>query len=134
MDGKKKKSKRPIKKQEDESILRVKELTDKDLSLYCASEQGDIDKVYQLLWDKANVNSVMPHSGCTSLMAACKNGHTSLITLLIEFGANVEMVDDYSCSAMHWAANSGDLRLAVSYFKSGNSYIKRKATAVSFWS
>ena len=121
MDYQKLKSRRVAKKEE--AIMNAKQVTQKDISLYWASEKGDIDQVYQLLWDKANVNSAMPHSGCTSLMAACKNGHASLITLLIEFGANVGMLDDYSCTALHWAANRGDLRLTVFFFNSANSDI-----------
>ncbi|KAL2918463.1 hypothetical protein HK105_201864 [Polyrhizophydium stewartii] len=80
----------------------------KEFELLQACDDGDIDKVYKLLWDGARVNCRMPGVGSTPLMVACKQGHTKVAAVLIEFGALVKSSDDYAATALHWAANSGD--------------------------
>nr|KAJ3420902.1 hypothetical protein HK105_004985 [Polyrhizophydium stewartii] len=73
----------------------------KEFELLQACDDGDIDKVYKLLWDGARVNCRMPGVGSTPLMVACKQGHTKVAAVLIEFGALVKSSDDYAATALH---------------------------------
>ncbi|KAI8920419.1 ankyrin repeat-containing domain protein [Entophlyctis helioformis] len=90
-------------------IVRV--FSRKELDLLRASEAGDIDEVYRLLWDGADVNCKMPCSGSTPLMLACQSGHAKIASVLLEFGALAKTPDEYSATSLHWAANSGSSQL-----------------------
>eukprot|EP00842_Homolaphlyctis_polyrhiza_P003904 jgi/Hompol1/4514/HPOL_003681-RA len=79
----------------------------KEVDLLRACEVGDIDNVYKLLWEGANINCRMPLVGSTPLMVACRQGNHKIASVLIEFGAQTKISDEYAATALHWAANSG---------------------------
>ncbi|KAJ3244586.1 hypothetical protein HK104_008023, partial [Borealophlyctis nickersoniae] len=45
------------------------------------------------------------------LSIACRNGHTRIAEVLVEFGAEIGGEDMYGVTPLHWAANSGNTRL-----------------------
>lgn len=101
------------------AIEQVKALpfTLKELLLIRSTEMGNIDAVYASLWDNADVNSRLPNIGTTPLMMACQNGHFSIASLLIEFGATIRVSDSYGVTVLHW--------YCFSYIRAANSGVKK---------
>lgn len=87
----------------------VMPFTAKELQLIKACESGQVDNVYELLWNNADVNTQMPHSGSSPLLVACQTGNTQIASILISFGAKIKVTDDYGVSTLHWyfAINKG---------------------------
>jgi len=65
-----------------------------------------------LLAHNANVNFATPHGSRTALMAACIRGDHRVAKLLIEAGAQVHALDSRGESALDFARDYGDAKLA----------------------
>jgi ankyrin repeat protein len=71
--------------------------------LLAATRKGDLTAVKSLLDQGASVNAKSPY-GSTPLFFACDRGHTEIIKLLIERGADVNVEDTfYHATALTWA-------------------------------
>ncbi|MGG4481224.1 ankyrin repeat domain-containing protein [Paenibacillus illinoisensis] len=70
--------------------------------LYHASE-GDIDAVKFLLENKANPDITINPDNKTSLMIAARKGEQKVVQLLLDYGADPNMVDINGCSALNFA-------------------------------
>mmetsp|Transcript_244 Transcript_244/g.302 ORF Transcript_244/g.302 Transcript_244/m.302 type:complete len:292 (-) Transcript_244:1149-2024(-) len=79
-----------------------------DRELLHAATVGDIDTVYDLVDDDANVNYQDVH-GMTPLIIAAANGHADIVRTLIENGANVEITSSHGETALLFAASKGRL-------------------------
>lgn len=75
--------------------------------LLTAAEKGDVDLLYKALWKNANVNSRKPVYGTNALSLAVQQGHSSIVKVLIRFGASITATDNYGVTAVHWAAVNG---------------------------
>ncbi len=64
------------------------------------------DKIELLLRYKANL-SLSDSKGCTALILAVKLADFGVVRLLVEHGAQVEVCDNESKSALYWAAELG---------------------------
>lgn len=62
-----------------------------------------------LIENAANVN-IRDKFGCTPLMRAGENGHKELAQLLINNGADTEIVDNYGDKAVGWARSRGKFK------------------------
>lgn len=126
-----------------ELVKEITQFTEKELQLIKMCETGDIDKVYECLWNNSNVNARLPNIGSTPLSVACQNGHFNIASVLIEFGAIIRTNDDYHVSALHWflfkkintrAANSGCKKLVTMLFNKGRLGVKDLAKQDNFGS
>ncbi|KAJ3088802.1 hypothetical protein HK102_007876 [Quaeritorhiza haematococci] len=82
-----------------------KPLTKADEGLLEACVTGDLDEVYSHLWDDADVNCRRPVTGWSPLALACRHGHWKVAAILIQFGADKSLTDDYGVSALHCVNN-----------------------------
>jgi ankyrin repeat protein len=64
-------------------------------ALGLATEQGETEMIHLLLSSKVDVNAPVAADGWTALLAAIKNGHKSIVELLVTAGANVNV---WSCA------------------------------------
>jgi ankyrin repeat protein len=60
-------------------------------ALGLATEQGETEMIHLLLSSKVDVNAPVAADGWTALFAAIKNGHQSIVELLVTAGANVNV-------------------------------------------
>lgn len=60
-------------------------------ALGLAAEQGDRETIELLLSSKVDVNAPVAADGWTALLGAIKNGHRSIVQLLVTAGANVNV-------------------------------------------
>lgn len=82
---------------------------DKELSpLQKAIAVGIDESVELLLENGVDVNYVIPKTGRTPLYYACFRKSFKLVSLLIDYGANVFHRDNFGQTSVHWAAASGE--------------------------
>ena len=86
--------------------------------LMIAAEQGDIEKVQNLLANGANVN-VRNKVGWTALMFAARNGHTDITRALLAKGADINAKTNESQSARMFAEREGRLEIVNLLKKAG---------------
>ena len=67
----------------------------------------------------ADVNRKNQQTGETALMEASSNGCTKIATLLIEAGADVNIVDKSGAAALMLAVRKGNLRIGEVLIKAG---------------
>lgn len=72
-----------------------------------ASEHGDIVKVKSLLKSGFNVNSQVAEWKIASLHAAASNGHKEIVEILLANGANINILNKFSCTPIYFAAALG---------------------------
>ena len=105
-------------------------------ALMLASEKGHIDIVKLLVEEGADVNSVTkfevrstsyggiykdyePTGGYTALMAASEYGHTEIVKLLIEGGADINAQDEDSYTALRYAVREGHTEIVKLLYEAG---------------
>ncbi len=72
--------------------------------LFFAAQQGDVESTRAILVAGANVNEVMPKTLHTPLMVTSASNFAGVASLLLENGANTELVDSRGNTALHLAA------------------------------
>ena len=74
---------------------------------FAAARKGDVEALKTLLAKGVDVNSKTNY-GATALSYACDRGHTAVVQLLIEKGADVNAQDSfYNATPIIWAAQRG---------------------------
>jgi uncharacterized protein len=92
-----------------------------DADLLDAARQGDLEKVKSLLAAGANIDAKNKY-GITPLFYAAWSGHAAIVQLLIEKGANIEIVDTfYRMPALGAAINKNNDAAACALIKAGHS-------------
>jgi ankyrin repeat protein len=94
----------------------------KQIELYNAVEEGNIEKVQQILSTvKVDVNWVNPANTykMSSLHKASKNGDILIVNALIAAGANVNIVDENGRTPLHEASQQGKELVVKSLIQSG---------------
>ena len=76
------------------------------MELWTACEEGDLERVRQLIQDGQDVNRG-DSDGTTPLMEAANKGHDEVVHELIRAGADVNGEDDYEQTALHLASSCG---------------------------
>lgn len=82
-----------------------------------AAAEGDINQVHDLLRRRADL-SCRGDEGQTCLTLAVMNGHSQVVQLLLEAGANPNEADD-RMPALHWASNRGYIEIIDSLLEHG---------------
>ena len=107
------------------------EYQDLIVKLWDAVEQGDVEETISLV-KQVNRNSVLglsadsPHQGAwpnhirtgdglqaNALHLAAKNNHVELIDVLVHLGADVHMANAQGMTALHMAAQLGNMEVTV---------------------
>ena len=89
-------------------------ISDKKAKLIQASEKGDFTDVQAMLTDGADINATEVREdngvyvrGLTALMMASANGHTEIVKLLLDKGADVNVKNTYGITALFTASVHG---------------------------
>eukprot|EP00966_Prymnesium_polylepis_P255568 5904727-Prymnesium_polylepis.1 len=76
-------------------------------ALQAAVNQGDLDRLAELLREAPDAIDGVDESGCTALMSACIMGEVGCARLLCEAGAAVNQIGPVGVSALQFACASG---------------------------
>ena len=76
------------------------------MELWRGCENGDLERVRQLIQDGQDVNRSSSY-GWTPLIWAAYNGHDQVVRELIRAGADVNGKDNIRLTALHWASSWG---------------------------
>jgi CDK inhibitor PHO81 len=88
--------------------------------LHLAARAGNKDILELLMeYDKAGIDVQERFSLWTPLFFAASEGHDDCVHLLVQSGAQVNILDDSRHSAMYWAAWAGHLRCMNLLFEAG---------------
>ncbi|ORY52366.1 ankyrin [Rhizoclosmatium globosum] len=112
-------TKSPLKQQPPEPVDVSKPLSSSEAVLMEACKTGDVDAVYNCVWEKVNLNCRLPYYGTTPLSMAFRHGHKQLCNVLINFGAKFDP-DNYGATPVHWAASHGHSKLIKDQFQRGH--------------
>eukprot|EP00744_Colponema_vietnamica_P015814 GILI01022171.1.p1 GENE.GILI01022171.1~~GILI01022171.1.p1 ORF type:complete len:208 (+),score=48.71 GILI01022171.1:69-692(+) len=82
-------------------------MTARKVDIIEAITQGDAPMVHTILC--AGLDPNLLYSGQTALMVACEHGQDKICETLIANGANVDKVDRYGRTALHFAARFGHI-------------------------
>jgi len=78
-----------------------------------AAEEGDVNKVQELLTAGAEVNTV-DEDGLAALHLAADNGHTAIVESLLKAGGKVNAADEDGQTPLHLAVLNGHTDTAIS--------------------
>jgi len=94
----------------------------RDEDLFVSSALGDVDGVRRALDRGADVNS-FPIEDLTALMSAASKGHTEIVQILLNAGANpnARTGDDDNTTPLIWSANHGYVEVARLLLDAGAS-------------
>ena len=97
-----------------------------------ASEKGYIDMVNLLLEEKVvqNIDLQNTIGSETALIYASKGGHTDIVKILIEKGANFELKDINNFDALMYASKGGHTDIVKILIEKGANYLKRKSLGI----
>ena len=88
------------------------------MNIWRTCEEGDLERVRQLIQDGQNVNSGDRY-GTTPLMKAAVNGHDQVVRELIRAGADVNGKDDFKRTALHFASSRGHSNVVKTLAEAG---------------
>jgi ankyrin repeat protein len=71
-----------------------------------AASAGDVETVRRLIDDGVEINGQSPN-GTTALIAAVKNGQSTIACELVELGADLTICDQDGFNAIQWAQKKG---------------------------
>lgn len=84
-----------------------------------ASAIDDMDTARELIQEGHDVNKAFPIVGTTALMLAASQGHTELVQVLIDAGADVNARDFTGWTALHGAAYKGSSKVVLLLLEHG---------------
>jgi ankyrin repeat protein len=75
--------------------------------LYVAATRGCTEQVKEILDCGPKVNQATTSCGRSPLFNACYEGYTSIVTQLIEHGADIRLTNKYGLTPLHYACTGG---------------------------
>lgn len=96
-----------------------------------AAKTGNLDKVNQLLHNDPDLLNHRDQRNKTALHFACQNGHFEVVKLLVEKGANVNIMDYDFRTPLLWAAANGYSQILEILVKNGADRYKTDANGKS---
>ena len=101
---------------------------DANRELLDLAESGDIEAMRELLAAKKQVDvNSRDEERWTALMLAAKEGHTTVIEMLLDAGANIYLVNDAKETALHVAAKNRETEGARILLEAGSPLTPRDA-------
>jgi ankyrin repeat protein len=102
--------------------------------LISAAENGQTEKVRELINKKANLNLQNEH-GKTALIWAALKGHMEIAELLIKKGAKLDLQDNIGNTALMWAVYYGHTEIAELLIKKGAKLDlqDKDGKTISYW-
>ena len=76
--------------------------------LFLSAVNGNTDILRCFIENKADVDARTGNCHCTLLIVVSKYGHTNVVNVLLQYGANVALTDKSGRTALHFAASSSD--------------------------
>lgn len=89
------------------AILSNKESLDGKTPLMLAAQYGRPETVSVLLENGVNVKTVSTNDHVTALILAAKEGHKGVVSILVNAGADLDALDRFAWSALHYTASWG---------------------------
>lgn len=90
-----------------------------DTPLMIASRSGCLDLVRRFIEKGATINKVCEYDGATALAIAAGKGHLEIADYLIEYGAKIDIKDNYGRTLLAQAASAGSLPEVRYFFEKG---------------
>ena len=87
--------------------------------LFDAIENGNLDRVKQLITDDKSLIEVLNEQGSTPIMVAANNKQTAIVKLLLKKGANPKAENLHKYQAIHFAAKKGDYKTVKLLIEAG---------------
>jgi len=87
--------------------------------LHDAAERGDVNRVKQLLNAGVDVNAKNNDYGSTALIVTSTVGHTEVVKILLEKGADVNSENKYGDTALMGAAAAGQTKIVKALLQKG---------------
>ena len=84
-----------------------------------ASERGDWVSVQDYLAKGADIDTQSEQLGYTALMCASENGHTAIVQILLEAGADKDAKNIYGCTALMYASENGHITVVQLLLRAG---------------
>lgn len=92
-----------------------------NLNLINYAIKGDYKQVERLLDAGTNVNAGITEKGVTPLIGAAKQGNLSIVNLLVDYGANINLKDIEGKTAIDYARANGHNKVAEFLEKTANT-------------
>ena len=77
--------------------------------LIYSARTGDLDAIKECIDEECPVDHKDGESGNAAIHMASANGHLNAVKLLIELGADINILNNAQNSALHWASLNGKL-------------------------
>lgn len=102
------------------SVYQTLDEMDFERGLWSAAVDGDLERVQRFLLDKKVDPDVLDKSGLSPLHYACRNGHENIVKVLLQHGANPNMLTRCGqATPLHRAAYAGHLSIVNCLLKNG---------------
>jgi ankyrin repeat protein len=100
--------------------------------LHLAVEEGNVDRVEQLLSKDKSELDLQDPDGMTALVIAAKNKNTDVVRVLLRWEPKMDVADKAGRTALHWAAQNGDAGIIEQLLSAGDSAKTSATTSTGF--
>lgn len=100
--------------------------------LHLAAEEGNADRVEQLLSKDKSELDLQDPDGMTALAIAAKNKNMDVVRVLLRWNPRTDLPDKARMTALHWAAQNGDVGIMEQLLAAGDSAKTSGTTSTRF--
>jgi ankyrin repeat protein len=92
----------------------------KEKELIDLVEKGNVNKIYDLLWNETlSLNVRKDYYGTDLLSLATQKEHNDIVKILMKMNLDPRLKNNYGVTPVHWAANNGNEYLIKEFCKRG---------------